>query len=113
MGHSTLTSALPLAKRHSSPPVSHGALGFVCVRVERVLDPYVPVAEASFSRTAPRRKAPRRKSTEMREKPARVSRAKAEPAETGVKVLRMVSKRWAFGVSVRPERVNGVSAEVN
>jgi len=98
VGHSTLTSALPLAKRHSSPPASHGALGSVRVRVERVPDPYVPVAEASFSRTAPRRKAPRRKSTEIQEKPARVSRAKAEPAETVVNALRMVSKRWASGV---------------
>jgi hypothetical protein len=49
----------------------------------------------------------------MQEKPARVSRAKAEPAETGVKVLQMISKRWASGVFVRPGRAKGASAEVN
>src|SRR5271157_5085850 len=57
------------------------------------MDPYVFVGE-SFSRRAPMRKAPRRKSTEIREKPARVRRAKAEPAETGLKVLRKWPTRW-------------------
>lgn len=44
-------------------------------------------ARSGLARKACRRNPPRRKSTETRENPAVVRRAKAEPGESGVKVL--------------------------
>jgi hypothetical protein len=102
VGHSTLTSALSLAKRHSSPPASHGALGSVRVRVERVPDPYVPEAEGA----APKIHGNTREARAGKPGEGGAGGNRGERAADGLKAL-------GFRGFVRPGRAKGVFAEVN